>query len=112
MSLTDNYYYWQSINEAADRNKVGYEFWKKMLEPISLLCLIIFALAISLRAIGRNKSVDRFVLGILIAFGFNLLIKIFGNISLLFISTFQFPDSVFKVLYLGLHLICSAIVSV
>ena len=83
MSLTDNYYYWQSINEAADRNKVGYEFWKKMLEPISLICLIIFALAISLRAIGRNKSVDRFVLGILIAFGFNLLIKIFGNISLI-----------------------------
>ena len=29
MSLTDNYYYWQSINEVADRNKVGYEFWKK-----------------------------------------------------------------------------------
>ena len=83
MSLTDNYYYWQSINEVADRNKVGYEFWKKMLEPISLLCLIIFALSISLRAIGRNKSVDRFVLGILIAFGFNLLIKIFGNISLI-----------------------------
>ena len=48
MSLTDNYNYWQSINEVADRNKVGYEFWKKMLEPISLLCLIIFALAISL----------------------------------------------------------------
>jgi len=83
MSLTDNYFYWQSINEVADRNKVGYEFWKKMLEPISLLCLIVFALAISLRAIGRNKSVDRFVLGILIAFGFNLLIKIFGNISLI-----------------------------
>ena len=83
MSLTENYYYWQSINEVADRNKVGYEFWKKMLEPISLLCLIIFALAISLRAIGRYKSVDRFVLGILIAFGFNLLIKIFGNISLI-----------------------------
>ena len=83
MSLTDNYYYWQSINEVADRNKVGYEFWKKMLEPISLICLIIFALAISLRTIGRNKSLDRFVLGILIAFGFNLLIKIFGNISLI-----------------------------
>jgi len=83
MSLTDNYYYWQSINEVADRNKVGYEFWKKMLEPISWICLIIFALAISLRAIGRNKSVDRFVMGILIAFGFNLLIKIFGNISLI-----------------------------
>ena len=83
MSLTDNYIYWQSINEVADRNKVGYEFWKKILEPISLLCLIVFALAISLRAIGRNKSVDRFVLGILIAFGFNLLIKIFGNISLI-----------------------------
>ena len=83
MSLSDNYHYWQSINEVADRNKVGYEFWKKMLEPISLICLIIFALAISLRAIGRNKSLDRFVLGILIAFGFNLMIKIFGNISLI-----------------------------
>ena len=84
MSLTDNFQYWQSINEVADQNKVGYEFWKKLLEPISLICLIIFALAISLRSIGRNKSVDRFVLGILIAFGFNLLIKIFGNISLIF----------------------------
>ena len=83
MSLTENYYYWQSVNEVADRNKIGYEFWKKLLEPISLICLIIFALGISLRAIGRDKSVDRFVLGILIAFGFNLLIKIFGNISLI-----------------------------
>ena len=71
------------INEVADRNKVGYEFWKKLLEPISLICLIIFALGISLRAIGRDKSLDRFVLGILIAFGFNLLIKIFGNVSLI-----------------------------
>ena len=83
MSLTENYYYWQSVNEVADRNKIGYEFWKKLLEPISLICLIIFALGISLRAIGRDKSLDRFVLGILIAFGFNLLIKIFGNISLI-----------------------------
>ena len=83
MSLTENYYYWQSINEVADRNKIGYEFWKKLLEPISLICLIIFALGISLKAIGRDKSVDRFVLGILIAFGFNLLIKIFGNVSLI-----------------------------
>ena len=83
MSLTENYYYWQSANEVADRNKIGYEFWKKLLEPISLICLIIFALGISLRAIGRDKSVDRFVLGILIAFGFNLLIKIFGNIFLI-----------------------------
>ena len=41
MSLTDNYYYWLSINEVADRNKVGYEFWKKMLEPISLLLSLI-----------------------------------------------------------------------
>ena len=83
MSLTENYHYWQSVNEVADRNKIGYEFWKKLLEPISLICLIIFALGISLRAIGRDKSLDRFVLGILIAFGFNLLIKIFGNISLI-----------------------------
>ena len=83
MSLTENYYYWQSVNEVADQNKIGYEFWKKLLEPISLICLIIFALGISLRAIGRDKSLDRFVLGILIAFGFNLLIKIFGNISLI-----------------------------
>ena len=83
MSLTENYHYWQSVNEVADRNKIGYEFWKKLLEPISLICLIIFALGISLRAIGRDKSLDRFVLGILIAFGFNLLIKIFGNVSLI-----------------------------
>ena len=83
MSLTENYYYWQSANEVADRNKIGYEFWKKLLEPISLICLIIFALGISLKAIGRDKSLDRFVLGILIAFGFNLLIKIFGNVSLI-----------------------------
>ena len=83
MSLTENYNYWQSVNEVADRNKIGYEFWKKLLEPISLICLIIFALGISLRAIGRDKSLDRFVLGILIAFGFNLLIKIFGNVSLI-----------------------------
>ena len=83
MSLTENYHYWQSVNEVADRNKIGYEFWKKLLEPISLICLIIFALGISLKAIGRDKSVDRFVLGILIAFGFNLLIKIFGNVSLI-----------------------------
>ena len=83
MSLTENYHYWQSVNEVADRNKIGYKFWKKLLEPISLICLIIFALGISLRAIGRDKSLDRFVLGILIAFGFNLLIKIFGNVSLI-----------------------------
>ena len=107
MSLTDNYYYWQSINEVADRNKVGYEFWKKMLEPISLICLIIFALSISLRAIGRNKSVDRFVLGILIAFGFNLLIKIFGNISLIFgwSSFWGILLSSLLLLYFGIRII-------
>ena len=109
MSLTDNYYYWQSINEAADRNKVGYEFWKKMLEPISLLCLIIFALAISLRSVGRNKSVDRFVLGILIAFGFNLLIKIFGNISLIlgWSAFWGILLSSLILLYLGIRIIRS-----
>ena len=84
MSLTDNYRYWLSINSQSEKNRVGYEFWKKALEPISLICLIIFAMAISIKSIGRDKSIDRFVLGILIAFGFNLLIKIFGNLSLIF----------------------------
>ena len=63
MSLTDNYYYWQSINEVADRNKVGYEFWKKMLEPISLLCLIIFALAISLESHRQKQKRGSFRFG-------------------------------------------------
>ena len=63
MSLTDNYYYWQSINEVADRNKVGYEFWKKMLEPISLLCLIIFALAISLKSHRQKQKCGSFRFG-------------------------------------------------
>ena len=66
-----------------EKNLISYEFWKKLFEPISAISVIVFALAISFRYFGFNKNLERLLFGVLTAYGFNLFLKVFGNIAII-----------------------------
>ena len=83
MSLTQIYKILDDAGPKREKNMVSYEFWKKLFEPISAISIIVFALAVSFRYFGFNKNLERLMFGVLIAYGFNLLLKIFGNIAII-----------------------------
>ena len=74
------------LNEAGptrEKNMISYEFWKKIFEPISAIAIIIFALAVSNKLFGLNKNLERLLFGVLIAYGFNLFLKVLGNVAII-----------------------------
>ena len=83
MSLTQVYKILDDAGPKREKNMISYEFWKKLFEPISAISIIIFALAVSFKYFGLNKNLERLMFGLLIAYGFNLLLKIFGNIAII-----------------------------
>ena len=83
MSLTQVYKILDDAGPKREKNMISYEFWKKLFEPISAISIIIFALAVSFKYFGLNKNLERLMFGVLIAYGFNLLLKIFGNIAII-----------------------------
>ena len=66
-----------------EKKKISYEFWKKLLEPFSAISIILLSVALSLFLFERNKNLERLLFGALMAFGFNLILKIFGNIAII-----------------------------
>ena len=66
-----------------EKKKISYEFWKKLLEPLSAISIILLSVALSLFLFERNKNLERLLFGALMAFGFNLILKIFGNIAII-----------------------------
>jgi len=66
-----------------EKKKISYEFWKKLLEPLSAISIILLSVALSLYLFERNKNLERLLFGALMAFGFNLILKIFGNIAII-----------------------------
>ena len=83
MSLTQVYKILDDAGPKREKNMISYEFWKKLFEPISAISIIIFALAVSFKYFGLNKNLERLMFGVLIAYGFNLLLKILGNIAII-----------------------------
>ena len=83
MSLTQVYKILDDAGPKREKNMISYEFWKKLFEPISAISIIIFALAVSFKYFGLNKNLERLMFGVLIAYGFNLFLKIFGNIAII-----------------------------
>ena len=66
-----------------ERKKISYEFWKKLLEPFSAIAIILLSLSLSLILFSKNKNLERLLFGSLMAFGFNLILKIFGNVAII-----------------------------
>ncbi len=83
MSLSQIYKILGDSGPRREKNLISYEFWKKLFEPISAISVIIFALAISFRYFGLNKNLERLLFGVLTAYGFNLFLKVFGNIAII-----------------------------
>jgi len=83
MSLSQIYKILGDAGPKREKNLISYEFWKKLFEPISAISVIVFALAISFRYFGFNKNLERLLFGVLTAYGFNLFLKVFGNIAII-----------------------------
>ena len=83
MSLSQIYKILDDAGPIREKNMISYEFWKKLFEPISAISIIVFALAISFKYFGLNKNLERLLFGVLTAYGFNLLLKVFGNIAII-----------------------------
>ena len=66
-----------------EKKKISYEFWKKLLEPLSAISIILLSIALSISLFARNKNLERVLFGALMAFGFNLVLKIFGNVAII-----------------------------
>jgi len=66
-----------------EKKKISYEFWKKLLEPFSAVSIIILSIALSILFFEKNKNLERLLFGALMAFGFNLILKILGNIAII-----------------------------
>ena len=66
-----------------EKKKISYEFWKKLLEPLSAVSIIILSIALSILFFEKNKNLERLLFGSLMAFGFNLILKILGNIAII-----------------------------
>ena len=66
-----------------EKKKISYEFWKKLLEPLSAVSIIILSIALSILFFEKNKNLERLLFGSLMAFGFNLMLKILGNIAII-----------------------------
>ena len=45
-----------------EREKISYEFWKKLLEPLSAISIILLSIALSLFLFERNKNLERLFL--------------------------------------------------
>ena len=58
-------------------------FGKKLLEPFSAIAIILLSLSLSLILFSKNKNLERLLFGSLMAFGFNLILKIFGNVAII-----------------------------
>ena len=83
MSLSQIYKILDDAGPKREKNMISYEFWKKLFEPISAISIIVFALAISFKYFGLNKNLERLLFGVLTAYGFNLFLKVFGNIAII-----------------------------
>ncbi len=83
MSLTKIYKILKDAGPTRERNMISYEFWKKLFEPISAIAIIVFALALSNKLFGLNRNLERLLFGVLVAYGFNLFLKVFGNIAII-----------------------------
>ena len=66
-----------------EKKKISYEFWKKLLEPLSAVSIIILSIALSILFFEKNKNLERLLFGSLMAFGFNLILKILGNVAII-----------------------------
>lgn len=83
MSLSQIYKILDDAGPKREKNMISYEFWKKLFEPISAISIIVFALAVSFKYFGLNKNLERLLFGVLTAYGFNLFLKVFGNIAII-----------------------------
>ena len=83
MSLSQIYKILDDAGPKREKNMIAYEFWKKLFEPISAISIIVFALAVSFKYFGLNKNLERLLFGVLTAYGFNLFLKVFGNIAII-----------------------------
>ena len=83
MSLSQIYKVLEEAGPEREKNMISYEFWKKLFEPVSAISVIIFALAISFKYFGFNKNLERILFGVLTAYGFDLFLKVFGNIAII-----------------------------
>lgn len=81
LSLTDLYTQISLTSSKYRRNQLSLEFWRKMLQPFVTLSLVLLSLGFLFGPMRDQKSGQRILIGIGVAFTVDLSQKLFGSIS-------------------------------
>ena len=98
LSLSDLFF--QIRNTASDyrRSQLSLEFWRKSLQPLVTLSLLVLALSFLFGPMRDQRSGQRVVIGIGVAFGIDLFQKLMGSIAV--VSNFPIVLSVLFPIFL------------
>ena len=74
----------QMSNDVSEyrRNLLALEFWRKLLQPFVALSLILLAASFIFGPMRDQKSGQRIIIGIVLAFGVNIIKSLFESISM------------------------------
>ena len=64
------------------RNLLALEFWRKLLQPFVALALILLAASFIFGPMRDQRSGQRIIIGIVMAFGVNIIKSLFESISM------------------------------
>ena len=82
LSLTDLYKQIDSSSSSYRKNLLSLEFWRKILQPFITLSLVLLALGFLFGPMRDQKSGQRIVIAIGVAFSVDLIQKLLGSISI------------------------------
>jgi lipopolysaccharide export system permease protein len=74
----------QMSNDVSEyrRNLLALEFWRKLLQPFVALALILLAASFIFGPMRDQRSGQRIIIGIVLAFGVNIIKSLFESISM------------------------------